>query len=391
MNRRALHAVLLMLMVIMLGFLNYTATRRAKELNDLHRNLVATYESTVRLQASLDAASQFSEAEHDIALGIVSKHASENASINFAPEGAAHRNIGSADAKIAADLPVGQSVKPEQSGQVIAAADTARLVQPSFRRTDSPQVASFNQKVVPVLVFACKRAQYLDKTLKTLLEHMPHHPETDREAYEIWVSQDGTDASVHDLVTRTYPQVRYLQHIDHSALKKDHPGDSDSYYLIARHYGWAFGQIFEKLPEVEHVIVLEEDIEVAPDFFEYMEAGAALMRKDSSLWTVTAWNDNGFPNFSHDSKRLFRSDFFAGLGWIMTRSLWLELEPKWPRGYWDDWMRLPSQRKGRACIRPEVSRTKTFGKEGASHGQFFDSHLSKMVLNRFFCPRISTC
>lgn len=34
--------------------------------------------------------------------------------------------------------------------------------------------------------------------------------------------------------------------------------------------------------------------------------------------------------------------------------------------YWDDWMREPAQRKNRACIRPEISRTSTFGKEGVS-------------------------
>lgn len=34
--------------------------------------------------------------------------------------------------------------------------------------------------------------------------------------------------------------------------------------------------------------------------------------------------------------------------------------------YWDDWIRQPEQRKDRACIRPEVSRTKTFGMVGVS-------------------------
>jgi len=46
-----------------------------------------------------------------------------------------------------------------------------------------------------------------------------------------------------------------------------------------------------------------------------------------------------------------------------------------PRSYWDDWMRLPEQRKNRACIRPEVGRSKTFGKIGVSNGLFFDKHL----------------
>lgn len=43
---------------------------------------------------------------------------------------------------------------------------------------------------------------------------------------------------------------------------------------------------------------------------------------------------------------------------------WHELGPKWPKGFWDDWLREPAQRKGRAFVRPEVSRTYTFGQQG---------------------------
>jgi alpha-1,3-mannosyl-glycoprotein beta-1,2-N-acetylglucosaminyltransferase len=44
-------------------------------------------------------------------------------------------------------------------------------------------------------------------------------------------------------------------------------------------------------------------------------------------------------------------------------------------------MREPVQRKNRACIRPEISRTKTFGKIGVSNGLFFEKHLKFIVLN----------
>ena len=38
------------------------------------------------------------------------------------------------------------------------------------------------------------------------------------------------------------------------------------------------------------------------------------------------------------------------------------------RRFWDDWMRLPEQRKDRTCIRPEISRTAMSieGKKGVS-------------------------
>ena len=117
---------------------------------------------------------------------------------------------------------------------------------------------------------------------------------------------------------------------------------------------------------------------------------------------VSAWNDNGQAKLARDRERLYRSDFFPGLGWMMnryvcslvsvlmfsvyacvainqfvsgyrysnsshfsyynvfgyillsSRRIWEELSPKWPRAYWDDWLREPAQRKGRHTIRPEV-------------------------------------
>ena len=85
----------------------------------------------------------------------------------------------------------------------------------------------------------------------------------------------------------------------------------------------------------------------------------------------------------------------------MTKKLWVELGPKWPEKYWDDWMREPEQRNGRqaltlvvavilynvwvggcrACIRPEISRTITFGDKGVSAGQYYKQHLQYIKLN----------
>jgi alpha-1,3-mannosyl-glycoprotein beta-1,2-N-acetylglucosaminyltransferase len=56
---------------------------------------------------------------------------------------------------------------------------------------------------------------------------------------------------------------------------------------------------------------------------------------------------------------------------MMGKDLWRELKPKWPAAHWDDWLRKEANRKGRACIRPEVSRNFNFGDKGASGGQFY--------------------
>lgn len=127
---------------------------------------------------------------------------------------------------------------------------------------------------------------------------------------------------------------------------------------------------------------------MAPDFFEYFRASLPLLKEDPSLWCVSAWNDNGKEGFVDPSKAnlLYRTDFFPGLGWMILREVWEELEPKWPTSFWDDWMRRPEQRRDRSCIRPEISRTLTFGRHGVSLGQFYDKYLRYIKLNTEFVP-----
>ncbi|VAH69139.1 unnamed protein product [Triticum turgidum subsp. durum] len=123
-------------------------------------------------------------------------------------------------------------------------------------------------------------------------------------------------------------------------------------------------------------------MEIAPDFFDYFEAAAKLLDTDKSIMAVSSWNDNGQKQFVYDPKALYRSDFFPGLGWMLTKSTWMELSPKWPKfTYWDDWVRLKEVHGGRQFIRPEVCRTYNFGEHGSSMGQFFDQYLKPIKLN----------
>lgn len=48
--------------------------------------------------------------------------------------------------------------------------------------------------------------------------------------------------------------------------------------------------------------------------------------------------------------------------------------------FWDDWIRQPAQRRERACIRPEISRTKTFGKVGVSKYEFFPLNINDFLI-----------
>jgi len=48
--------------------------------------------------------------------------------------------------------------------------------------------------------------------------------------------------------------------------------------------------------------------------------------------------------------------------------------------FWDDWIREPKHRQGRACLRPEISRTYTFGSEGGASSGQFNQYLSNIEL-----------
>lgn len=158
----------------------------------------------------------------------------------------------------------------------------------------------------------------------------------------------------------------------------------NGYFRLAAHYKWALDEVFSRR-EIQRVIILEEDLLIAPDFFEYFAATKTLLDEDASLLAVSAWNDNGMKQTVRDNKQLYRSDFFPGLGWMLPRRMWEELGPNWPRAYWDDWLREPKQRQDRQFIRPEFCRTFHIGQKGVSNSQYSE-YLNSIRLNDEFVP-----
>ncbi|XP_015579636.1 alpha-1,3-mannosyl-glycoprotein 2-beta-N-acetylglucosaminyltransferase [Ricinus communis] len=229
--------------------------------------------------------------------------------------------------------------------------------------------------VAAVVIMACNRADYLERTVKSILKYQT----SVASKYPLFISQDGSHPEVRSKAM-SYDQLIYMQHIDSEPVHPDRPGELIAYYKIARHYKWALDQLFYK-HNFSRVIILEDDMEIAPDFFDYFEAAAAVLDKDKSIMAVSSWNDNGQKQFVYDPYALYRSDFFPGLGWMLTKSIWNELSPKWPKAYWDDWLRLKENHKGRQFIRPEVCRTYNFGEHGSSLGQFFKQYLEPIKLN----------
>ena len=224
-----------------------------------------------------------------------------------------------------------------------------------------------------VVVICFERADLLRKCLEAVVQYAPC-------GMRIVISQDGgghpekaakvaavADAALTELRNRCGGQGGY-DRIVHTAQSRDGSG----YHKLARHFHFALSSVFD-MPGIDRAIVLEEDLVVAPDFFTFFGFVAPLLDTDSTLLAASAWNDNGQRGKVKDPTAIVRSDFFPGLGWMLTKAVWTDLEPKWPAAYWDDWLREPAQRRGRHILRPEICRTfHLTTTSGTSHGQYSD-------------------
>ncbi|KAL8118242.1 hypothetical protein AgCh_015962, partial [Apium graveolens] len=192
-----------------------------------------------------------------------------------------------------------------QQGQIVALQEEKKrqdekcrqlsaLVQDLERKGVRKMIGEVQVPVAAVVVMACNRADYLERTIKSVLKYQ----EPVASKYPLFVSQDGTNTDVKRKAL-SYNQLTYMQHLDFEPVRTERPGEIIAYYKIARHYKWALDQLFIQ-HNFSRVIILEDDMEIAPDFFDYFEAGAALLDSDKSILAVSSWNDNGQKQFVHD-------------------------------------------------------------------------------------------
>lgn len=266
--------------------------------------------------------------------------------------------------------------QPGAVGGVLSAGPPARLTEAHMRDAAS-------RDAIAVVVISCKRPKYLSRAMESVFR-----TQRDPARFPLIISQDGDDAQMAQMVEAKYASAGVAFHMRHEheasaeqlARRSGRTKSSLGYVRIAQHFGYALRRVFDELG-FGQAILLEEDLEVSPDFFSYFGAMLPMLRSDPDLFCVSAWNDNGYDRLVADSRESYRTDFFPGLGWMIDRNMWAEVHDRWPSAYWDEFMRRPDVRKGRHCIRPEVSRSFTFGEEGTSEGQFFKAHLSKIKLN----------
>ena len=222
---------------------------------------------------------------------------------------------------------------------------------------------------IPVAIIASNRPHYLHRMLQSLLSARGADPDM------IVVFIDGFFEE-----TLAVAKLFGLRGVQHAPV-----GTGTS--RISQHYKISLSAIFSMYPRAPHAIVLEEDLDVSPDFFSYFSQTVGLLSQDPSIYCISAWNDLGYEYTSADPSALYRVETMPGLGWMLSRKLFeVELEPEWPTPDkawdWDMWMRLSEIRKGRECIIPDVPRTFHFGSSGVNMNSYFhDVYFSKHSFN----------
>ncbi len=250
--------------------------------------------------------------------------------------------------------------------------------------TDSPEIISrrfssivslfprFPPSSFPIGVVAHNRPESLEISLSSLFNV------SGLVKSQVAIYQDGDDARVA-AVARKFG-VRLVQNLKNSVAEGfNEPGAA----RIARHYKFTLTHLFAENPTANLAIVVEDDMIFSPDFLLYF-VQTAILYDDPSIYCISSFSDNGFISHAYDPRYLYRTEFFIGLGWMVKREIYeKEFEPRWPPTHWDHWMRQDSQRQGRDCIFPEVSRNYNIGKRGThSDDNLFRRYFQSIALNQ---------
>lgn len=146
-----------------------------------------------------------------------------------------------------------------------------------------------------LLIICSNRPEYLKRTLDNVIKYHPKNGDL-----PILISEDGHDSEVSNVINQAKIQIEEQSIQSNTILHIHHIHDrgyyENGYFKLASHYKWAINQVFNNKYNninIKRVIILEEDLLIASDFFELFAATKDLLDHDETLLAVSAWNDNG--------------------------------------------------------------------------------------------------
>ena len=220
------------------------------------------------------------------------------------------------------------------------------------------------------MVIICNnRVDLLRKTLKSITEANGF---SDNGMNNLFFSQSGNNSGVSEIVREFHPNV--FKNIDTTPKSANR---------LARHFKWTFNKMFTETG-CDGFIVIEDDLELSPDFIDYFQTVLPLLENDTTLITASLWNDMGFKHNTRDKTAIKRTDFFPGLGWYLSRHVWNNiLGPEWPDHDWDWYVRDRALKLGMDSLIPEVPRDFHVATTGTYMTRaFFDKYFKNINMNR---------
>ncbi|XP_069187638.1 protein O-linked-mannose beta-1,2-N-acetylglucosaminyltransferase 1-like [Procambarus clarkii] len=207
------------------------------------------------------------------------------------------------------------------------------------------------KEVIPVAIVTARR--------------LPH---VLRQVGQVWASPGGTNTPITIFVDGHNPEAQALAALLHLPLVQHHnPASKGSPDRVNCHMKYVLAEVFQRYPQVDKAIILEDDLQLAPDFIPYFHQTAQLLTSDPKLLCVNAHNSNAFSHTALDPTRLYRVHGVPAYGWMVRRQVANEMINNWApmnqSADWDLWTRQTIM-GDRDILVPEIPRTKHRGGGG---------------------------
>ncbi|XP_059162999.1 protein O-linked-mannose beta-1,2-N-acetylglucosaminyltransferase 1-like [Physella acuta] len=129
------------------------------------------------------------------------------------------------------------------------------------------------------------------------------------------------------------------------------------------------------------MIIIEEDLLLAPDFMPFMAECLKIISLDTSLVGAFAWNVNGFEQISGNNSQVYRVQEFPGLGFLVKSDIIQQLiETNSECCDHRAWFGWHMETQGLEMLMPDVSRVYKTPFDGAQA-------LTDVARNLFLKPR----
>lgn len=215
---------------------------------------------------------------------------------------------------------------------------------------------------VPIAVLAGFAHHYVALTLETLLRQPGINPK---------------------MVT-VYYMKPFVEIAELAALFQFRASPISQYETYKDQIEFVYESTWQNFPNADHVIILEEDLVLAPDFLFFMSQLLPLLGKDPTLYSVSSWNDNGYMGVSSDPNVTYRVEGFPGLGYMISKTTYVrEMKGKMKDCChlrpWEGWT-LSSWHKPEMVI-PDISRAHHGLYEGLGRKTNMLEHLFNRMRN----------